>query len=106
MGNELTTGQVGALVGADLRGHACAVLDDYAKRSQQWASETGEDGKAKEIDAKEFQARQAALKSAVVHIDLLLKVARGLELEAQGGAAPDDEAAWEAEAARNLARPA
>ena len=95
-----------ARVASELRGHVGAVLDDYAARLRQWASEVRWDGEAKQVDAKEFQARQAALKSAVSHIELLLRVARSVELEGQDAAARESEADWEAEVARNLARPA
>jgi hypothetical protein len=47
------------------------------------------------------------LKTALGHLDLLLKVARAMEGVGEAAAAPEeDEAAFEAEAARNLARPA
>jgi hypothetical protein len=59
----------------------------------------------KKIDLKEFQARHAAGRAALAHMELLLRIARTIDGGA-GDAAEESEEELEAEAARNLARPA
>ena len=75
---------------------------EYVQQCRYWALE--QPASAGKAEPKDYQARHAALKTALGHIELLLKLSRGLEADAGAGA--EDEAALEAEAARNLARPA
>lgn len=96
---------------AQLLRHAGAVHRDYVLRLRQWSAKrpAGEgEGEAASIDPKAFQAQQAALKAAMAHIELLMKLARALAPEgARGGACDDGESEAElvAEAERNLALP-
>lgn len=109
MSNELKTGETVALVAAELRGHVCALADEYGGfLRQDCAGEAGKDAagaaaKAK-LDPREFQARHAAGKAALAHMELLLKLARAIDGDPE--LLQESEAALEAEAARNLERPA
>lgn len=88
--------------GSMLRGQIRVAIDDYKRKFAEWMDER-KPGPAGEAGLKEFQARHTALKSALGHIELLVKLAQAVE----SGAAPQEiEADWEAEAQRNLARPA
>jgi hypothetical protein len=90
---------------AALRGQVGGVVADYLHWSAEWAGNS--EGATPKAGPKDVQARHAALKTALGHLDLLLKVARAMEGGGDAAAAPEeDEAAFEAEAARNLARPA
>ena len=77
-----------------------ALATDYVEQWRMWAQNVPRC--AVDVQPKEFQARHAALKTALSHIELLLKLTRTLE----AGAGEADEEGLEAEAARNLARPA
>ena len=124
MSNELKTGETVALVASDLRSHACALADEYGrflhqkeKKGKQPEAKSATAGEQQpearnakgepEIESKQFQARHVAGRAALAHLDLLLRIARTIDGDdAAGGAAQESEADWEAEAARNLARPA
>lgn len=105
MATELTAGEVAAAVASNLKSDVCAVYDDYKTRLRQWAARKTADGEADEIAAKDYQAQQTALKTAVTHMHLLLKVARELEADEARRGDAEDQAAWEAEADANLALP-
>ena len=89
-----TIGEARALATAELRGQIRGVAGSYARRCASWA--------AAEAGPREFQARHAALRAALVHLELLLKLSGATE----AGEQEEFEADFEAEAARNLARPA
>ena len=100
---ELAAAEAIARAADELRGQVCGVARNYANWRAEWAS--CEDS-ANAVEAKEFQARHAALKAALGHLDLLLKVMHAAEGGAAAPAAEESEEDLEAEAVRNLARPA
>ena len=107
MAKELRTSETVALVAAELRGHARALADEYGRFRSQCEKEPAPpagEAKSPKLDLKEFQARHVAGKAVLAHMELLLRIAR--TIDGVGGAAEESEEDLEAEAARNLARPA
>ena len=93
-GRVPTSVEMRALATAELRGRIRDVAGSYARQCASWA--------AAEAGPREFQARHAALRAALVHLELLLELSGAIE----AGEREESEADFEAEAARNLARPA
>jgi hypothetical protein len=109
MQNELKTGETVALVAVELRGHVCALADEYAgflraRPAPAPAPADAQPGETRPVDPKAFQARHVAGRAAVAHMALLLKLAR--EIDGDPELSEESGAELQEEARLNLERPA